>query len=239
MNFIGVSMDWVVALTGDEIDLQELSKVWNRPELTIEKGTTAYVLKSTYFDSLSSDLEVRERAGRLLIPINAGIKLELGASRQIELAHTRLINPDGSKIAYVMCYDVLSARAFCSTEITKDGEKEIRNPADPIVNLFNIAHSDQQVNKVCLYINQDFNSWPILYKIYEVIRADGFIPLQKGGKYEQKAALFRRSANNPSSGGLNSRHAIDNSPPLKPMSLYEAQIFIKMLIQEWLETKKT
>ena len=41
--------------------------------------------------------------------------------------------------------------------------------------------------KVCQYINEDFNDRSNLYKIYEVIRKDGFAPLQHKGKYEKKA----------------------------------------------------
>jgi hypothetical protein len=244
LNFTGVKMDWVVALTGDEIDLQELSKVWNCPELTIEKDTTSYVLKSTSFDSLTSDQEIRERAGELLIPINAGIKLELGASKQIEIAHTRLINPDGSKIAYVMCYDVLSVRAFSGTEISKNGKKEIRNPADPIVTLFNIAQNDSQVAKICQYINLDLNSWFTLYNILEILEEDKFGPIMRGGHHKEKVDNFTETADNYRALGVKSRHAKEKTKngiielPKNPMSLSEAQNFIKLLIHEWLDTKK-
>ena len=231
-------MDWIVALKGDEIDLQELAKVWNSPELTIEKGVTSYILKSTHFVSLTSNEEVREKANELLIPINAGIKFLLGATKPIQIAHTTQIYPNGAKMSYQLCYKVLPLRAACSGEtVTIDGKKEIQNPADDIIYLSKIAQSDCQVTKVCQYINQDFDDRGNLYKIYEVIYKDGFTPLQRKGKYEKKAEIFRRTINNPSSSGLNSRHAMDDAPPEIPMTQSELKDFIRMVIQEWLETK--
>lgn len=238
-------MDWTVTLNGDEHDLQELAKVCNSPELTIEKDATSYVLRSSHFEGLISDQEVREKTNELLIPINAGIKLELGASKPIQIEHTVCINPDGKRMIHVVCCETIAIRASCCIEsITSDGKKIIYNPADPVIPLFVISQSDQAVTTVCQYINQDFRSWPTLYKIYEIIKDDGFPPLQEKtknqdeGKYCKKAALFRRTANNPSASGLNSRHAIDDSPPEKPMSLSEGQEWIKLIIREWLETKK-
>lgn len=231
-------MDWIVALTGDEIDLQELAKVWNSPELTIEKDKTAYVLKSTYFASLT-DQEIREKANELLVPINAGIILTLGALNPIKIGQIMQIKPDGTRIVLLSAYAIIKTRAFaCMNIINEDGKQETHNPADPVISLFNLEKLDPQVEKICQYINQDFNSLPTLYKIYEIIEADGFPPLQKNGEYFKKAALFRRTVNNPSSSGLNSRHAIDKSPPENPMTNSDAQSFIKMLIQEWLEMKR-
>jgi hypothetical protein len=235
-------MDWKVALIGNETSLQELAKVWNKPELTIEKEVDSYILNSSHFTSLTSDQDVREKADMLLVPLNAGIKLELGIVRPIEITHTIQIRPNGAKLAYKMCYEVVVASAFSEPEVIIKNEKgeirEIRNPADSTLSLSELAQSDVNVTKVCQYINQDLNSWLTLYKIYEVIEAECFPPLQRNGEYWKKAALFRRTANNPSSSGLNSRHAIDDSPPETPMSLSDAQNFIKLLIKEWLETKK-
>jgi hypothetical protein len=233
-------MEWIVTLTGDETDLDELTKVWTRPDLTIEKEDSSYILKSTHFALLISDREVRERAHELLIPINAGIKLDLGGLNPIKIAHAIQLNPDGSKMIACSAEFSVHARFFASVQITKsDGTTIIYNSADSTVTLFNLAQSDPTVQKICQYLNQDFNSWHTLYKIYELIESSGLLPIQRGGVYRKKADLFRRTANNPSASGLNSRHAIDESPPEKPMSLSEGQEFIKRIIHEWIETKRS
>lgn len=233
-------MDWIVTLNGDEHDLQELSKVCNTPELTIEKDAMSYIMRSSHFDVLKSDQEVREKTNELLIPINAGIKLELGASKPIQIEHMVCINPDGTRMIHVVCCETMTMRASCCIEsITSDGKKIIYNPADPIIPLFKISQSDPAVTTVCQYINQDFKSWHALYKIYEIIDMNGFPPIQRGGKYRGESDRFRQSANSYSASGLGARHAKDSVPPPKnPMKLGEAQSFIKLIIHEWLKTKK-
>ena len=54
----------------------------------------------------------------------------------------------------------------------------------------------------------------------------------------KKKRKYFRTINNPSSSGLNSRHAIDDAPPEIPMTQSELKNFIKILIQEWLEEKR-
>lgn len=240
---------WDVVLTGNETDLRQLAKVWNRPELTIEIDQNAFILKSSHFTSLASDQEVREKTYELLVPLNAGIKLALMSSRPIEIAYIRQLKSDGVIMSYKSSYAICGECAFSEVVTiikTENGEiREIRRSVDSVVPLFQLAQSDSNVMKVCHYINQDFKSWGILYKIYEVIRDDGFPPLQdkrknpENGKYCTRATLFRRSANNPSSSGLASRHGVDENPPNNPMTLSDAQDFIKMLIREWLKTKKS
>lgn len=231
-------MEWIIALNGDEIDLRELAKVCNIPELTIEKEVHSYILKSTHFSSLFSNQEVREKANEILDLLNGAMKFELSARRPIEIAHVKKIDCDGTTLTYVVAYDVVPIRVLESEKIDREGKEEIRNAADPVITFFKLAQSDPKFAKICQYINQNFNSWSTLYKIYEVIKGDKFKPLEKGEKYYKKAELFRRTANNPSSSGLNSRHANDEAPPENPMSLSDAKSFIKMLIIEWIEIKK-
>jgi len=238
MKVLGGIMDWVVFLTGDKNDLQILSEDLKNPDFTIERDNTIYILKSPHFASLTTDHEVREKTNEFLTLLNAGIKLDLAAFEKIKISHTMQINPDGTKMGYVICEGAcICVRALPST-VEINGKRIIENRANLTCILSKIAKSNVLVAKVCQYINQDFSSWHTLYKIYEVIENDGFSPIQRNGIYRKRADLFRRTANNPSSSGLNSRHAQDNSPPENPMTLSESQDFIKMLIGEWLETKQ-
>lgn len=221
-------VDWIVTLAGDETDLQELANVWNQPDLTIEKENDVYILKSSHFISLNSDQQVREKTNELLVPLNAGIKLKFNTSKMIEIAHIIKVNSDGTRRT------IVTTNLSFSVRILGDPS----GFADFMIPFLNIARTDSQVEKVCQYINEDFNDRSNLYKIYEVIRKDGFAPLQHKGKYEKKAEIFRRTINNPSSSGLNSRHAIDDAPPEIPMTQSDLKNFIKILIQEWLEEKR-
>ncbi|MFA4860136.1 hypothetical protein [Methanoregula sp.] len=234
-------MDWIVGLNGDELDLQELAKVWNCPEITIEKDNTSYVLKSTHFASLTSDQDVREKANELLIPLNAGIKLELDSPKPVEITHTIQINPNGTRIALQLCYEVVGVRNLTQiATFTKEGIKEVYNPADPVVSLFNLAQSDSQVAKICQYVNLDLNSWFTLYNILEILEEDKFKPIMRNGCHKGKADDLTRTANSYKILGSKSRHAKRNNAIIKnPLSLPEARSFIMMLIREWLDEKRT
>jgi hypothetical protein len=52
-------MEWVVQLSGDSGDLEELSKVFTTPELCISKDKDNFLLKSEEFRSCSSPDELR------------------------------------------------------------------------------------------------------------------------------------------------------------------------------------
>jgi hypothetical protein len=238
-------MEWVITLNGDEIDLRELAKVWDTPELTIDKNESTYTLKGSYFASFT-DQEIREKVNELLVPLNAGIILNLGAINPIKIGQIMQIKPDGTRIVLLSGYAIARTRAFaCASIIKEDGTQEIHHPADSTVSLLKLAQSDPQVAKICQYINHDFDSFPILYKIYEVIKRDGFPHIQEGkpkGKYCDEGERLRITAHSPSLSGIASRHAYDAMPTEKQskekfISLIEAQDFIKKIVREWLETK--
>jgi hypothetical protein len=234
-------MEWIVYLTGDKNDLQILSEDLKNPEFTIEKEDASYILKSQCFTSLTTDHDVREKTNEFLTILNAGIKLDLNAYEKITISHTMQLHPDGTKTGCVQCGCACVIARPLPVIVEINGKRVPENRANFTSALINLAKSDEMVAKVSKYLNQDFNLWVNLYKIYEVMEKDGFPPLQpkqKNSIYGKKASLFRRTANNPSSSGLNSRHANDDSPPENPMSLPEAQEFIKTLIHEWLKTKQ-
>ena len=234
-------MDWVVSLTGDETDLRELARVWNTAEITIMKDNDSYVLKSSHFTSLTSAQEVREKAGELMLPINAGIKIVLGADKPIEIAYPMQIMPDGTKRVSISLNETARTRVIVSISIPNaDGTVKTENPADPTVSFYALAKSDPHVAKMCQYINLDLNSWFTLYNILEILEEDRFKPVMRGGVHKKKADNFTHTADNYRILGVKSRHAKDKkgSPPSNPMTLPEAQGFIKTLIREWLDDKK-
>lgn len=234
-------MDWIITITGDEIDLRELAKVWNKPELTIEKENDSYILKSSDFIPLTSDREVQEKATAFLQPINAGIKIVLGGDIPLKAGNPTQIMPDGTRMAYISAHMNMKMRCFASISLIKsDGTVENENPADPIVSLYSLAQSDPQVAKVCQYLNLDLNSWFPLYCIIEILMEDGFKAIKNGGIHKKKADNFKHTANSYQILGVKSRHAKDKKeiPPSNPMTLSEAQEFIKILIREWLDEKR-
>jgi hypothetical protein len=235
-------MEWIIVLKGDEHDLEDLSKVYHSPDLTIkkvlEKDHSYYTLTSTQFSLSLPYLSVKEIAQNLVKDFTAATILLRNSRKPIEIEYITQVDGIGKKAVFLEATISVTSSMHVSISVGRpDGSAETHNAAEPIVQWLKIKQKDKNVAQVFEYINHDFGSSQTLYKIYEVIRADGFTPLQKDEKYWKKAELFRRSMNNPSSSGLNSRHAIDTAPPEKPMTLSEAQDFVKMLIQEWLNMK--
>jgi len=234
-------MDWIFGLEGDDFDLDELSKVFTNPDLCIEKvDNNGYELKSSHFHLLTSMDMAQKRAEELLISINAGIKLELGAHNPIKIKTGVQIDEKGEERKFIFLNCPFHVRDTLTIHtITCDGKKSVSNPAEPIISINTIAQLDAQVKMVCQYIGQDFDSWGNLYKIFEVIESDGFPPIQRDGQYKKMSDRFRRTANSFSASGLDSRHSKDTIPPPKnPMSITDAKIFIKTIFHEWLVTKQ-
>jgi len=222
-------MEWMVFLNGDETDLRELAKCLQRSDLTIEKDNESYYLKSTFFSSLTSSQEVREKANEILIPINAGIKIELGAPRPIGVDRVLQINPNGVNKG------IISRESKFCIRVPND----TFNPQNFFLPLLDIAKTDIQVAKMCQFINLDLNSWFTLYNILEILEEDQFKPIMRCGIHKKEADRFTHTADNYRILGVKSRHAKDKNaiPPENPMTLSEAQEFIKMLIKEWLDEK--
>src|SRR5271169_6485077 len=132
-------MEWVITLIGDEIDLRELAKVWNTPELTIERDESAYILKSSHFASLT-DQEIREKVNELLMLLNAGIILNLGAQTSIKIGQIMQIKPDGTRLVLISGYLIAKTRVFASMNIiNEDGTQEIHHPAESTISLLKLA----------------------------------------------------------------------------------------------------
>ncbi|MDD5143309.1 hypothetical protein [Methanoregula sp.] len=235
-------MEWIIVLKGDEHDLDDLSKVYYSPDLTIKKilenDHSYYALTSTQFLLSLPYVSVKEIAQNIVRDFTAGTILLRNSRRPIEIEYITQVDETGKKAVFLEATISATSSVYANLSVgRRDGSVETHNAAEPIVRWLSIKQKDKNVAKVFEYINHDFGSSQTRYKIYEIIKADGFTPLQKDEKYWKKAELFRRSMNNPLSSGLDSRHALDTAPPKKPMTLSESQDFIKMLIQEWLNAK--
>jgi hypothetical protein len=236
-------MEWMVELSGDPSDLDELSKVFTSPELCIQKDGENFLLKSDDFRSCVSSDDVKKIASEILNNITAGIKLSLDARKKIDIAGIIQIRDDGGRICSIEVSSEVIIGPVLTTigVIHADGTREEFNPADPIPRWIKIAHKDAKVAKAFKFIVADFNSWYSLYKILEVLEEDNFKPIMRKGRYRNKVRIFKHTADCYETTGIDARHAHLNekAPPKNPMSLSEAKSFIKMLLHEWLREKES
>jgi hypothetical protein len=234
-------MEWIVELSGDTNDLDELSKVFTTPELCIKKDGDKFHLISTNFESCASSMEVKKIASEILHHLTAGIKLSLDARKKLDVDGILQIGDDGLRHHYIDLSATALTRCSASGRLNlSDGTWEAFHQADPIPKWIQIARHDAKVAKAFNFICADFNSWYTLYKILEVLEEDHFKPIMRGGRYKKMANDFTKAANSYTMTGLDARHATERNhpPPKNSMSLSEAKSFIKMLLHEWLREKE-
>lgn len=234
-------MEWIIQLSGDSSDLEELSKVFTTPDLCIQKDGENFLLKSENFRFCASSDDVKKIASELLHHLTAGIKLSLDARKKLDIDGILQIDDDGKRHFFVDVSETMHMRCSVSGEIIHaDGTRETFHQADPIPGWIKIAHKDAKVAKAFNFVVADFNSWYNLYKILEVLEEDRFKPIMRGGHYKKMADNFTHTADCYKTTGIDARHAKEiQTPPKKPMSLSEAKSFIKMLLHEWLSEKES
>ncbi len=233
-------MEWVVTLSGGARALEELSKVFDTPDLCIQKENTGFSLKSEKFKDFASYEEVQESVTNILSTLNSATKFVLGFNTPVTIGSITKIRDDGTSHGYITVTSSLAVSHTCSvTVIRADGTIEEDCPAEPIVTWFELSKRDPHVAWALRLIGDDFKTWSGLYKIYEAIEADvGSIP-GKGWCTKTELGRFKRTANSPGALGVRARHGAMGSPPTDPMSLSSAKSLIRRLLNKWFEMKQT
>ncbi len=233
-------MEWVVTLSGSAHTLEELSKVFDAPEICILKNNDKYILKSKDFAALGSYDQVRDHTTEILTPLNGAAKLSLGSGSPIKIGSISEIRDDGTRYTYVSAEVVgASATITCSVVVIHaDGTIEESHPADPAIAWMVLSKRDAHVKNALRLIENDFETWYGLYKVFEIIREDAGNIVKRGWCAEAELKRFTQTANSPNALGVNARHAKAIPAPPDPMSLSSAKSFIQKLMNAWLKEKK-
>lgn len=165
-------MNWEVEVTGDNSDLDELSKVLTDKDLSIVKRNEHFVLRSGYLDVLSDYDEVETKVTELLKSVNACAKLTLNSLKVIEYESISWLDEKGNKKEFFK--DSIVTIVKCKDSIHQIsphyGVIEIYNQATPVRNWIKIAQNDQNVKKAFMQVSHNFNSWDAFYKILDFRR---------------------------------------------------------------------
>ncbi len=234
-------MEWIVTLSGSTHILEELSKVFDTPDICIQKENSNFVLRSKDFINFTSDDQVRESTDAMLALLNGASKLNLGYHPPITIEHISRIYDDGKRHCHVLLEpEPILVSAVCSvvTVIHSDGTTEELHPADPVVTWVALSKRDTHVKYALCLIENDFETWYGLYKVFEVIRGDIGDIAKKGWCTQGELKRFTQTANSAEAVGLNARHAKHIPVPSDPMSLSSAKSFIRKLVDEWLKEKR-
>ncbi len=233
------SMEWLVTLSGSAHALEELSKVYDTPDLRIQKEHNEFHLRSRDFSDFVSYEEVRDHTNEILTLLNGATKLALGSHTPITIGSISKIRDDGTRHVYISVTSSVVISATCSTTVTHvDGTIEEFHPADPVITWLELSKRDAHVRRALYLIENDFETWSGLYKVYEVIQEDvGNIP-KMGWCTLAELKRFKQTANSPEALGVDARHGEMIPAPSDPMSLSSAKILISKFLREWLKEKE-
>lgn len=226
--------EWLVQLTGEEFELERVTRLFNLPELSIIKEGSDYFLQSNDFRALSDAPDVYKCAQKMLPFINGAARLQSTSFKKVGIDVIVQLNPDGTR----------SAQGFLSAtiEIRCSVELETRtSPTQPtsVEEWVALAKMDQKVAKALRLVGTRELSWAELYKLYELVHSDvGDKMFSNGWATKKKIKLFTHTANSAGAIGDDARHAKeDSAPPSTPMPLSEAETLIKNVVMRWLRSK--
>ncbi len=234
-------VEWFVPITGENSDLEELSKSLNSPELRVIQEGSDFILKSTDFDLLNDADDVQNRAIEIMSLINGAAMLAMGMRKPLVVDCA--VNGDGKRQFFVCCSLDASLRVSVSESVVAaDGtvqDQEEPHQADPIPDWIAIAQHDPNVATVLRLFGAGNHNWVSLYRIYDVIKSDGGDIAKRGWASRRAIKRFKQTANSPDASGDDSRHGAGNIPPPKdPMTISEAKSLFKTIIHKWLRSKE-
>ena len=229
-------MKWTVTLKGDAWDLKALTGLG----VGVTEEGHAFVLRSPDLEKLTDAGAVRERAIELVEVLNGLARVELGDYDPVDVG--AVTGDDGSGMHYLFTGDTVSLRGREGHELVDaaTGQPIAQAKAFPdLLHRAAIALRIQNVRRALRFFTSTIDPTN-LWKVYEVIRDDvgGKAQIVSNGWATEDQIERFRSVHSPSAFGDAARHAVEKqAPPAHPMSLGEAQAFVRSLLQQWLASK--
>ena len=234
-------MKWRVELSGDNGDLEELSKSLNSDKLRILRESEKYFLTSSGFNGITEADIVLKKSEEILTFINAGSKVIQNLQKPINLSGIESLNENAKNTQYIFPESIVSVEGVGRPTVLRDSKVEETYIYKELPNLVLLATQDKHVAEVLNYLNTGSNEIATLYKIYEIIRCDvgGKKSIRdKGWDSRNQIELFTRTVQSPDAIGDKARHGVQKGqPPKNPMSLNQATSFILHLVKCWLYSK--
>jgi hypothetical protein len=225
--------EWLVEVQGDPADLEELADQFESPRLSVRKEGESYYLRSSEdFDGLSDASDVRTRATELLVLLSGVANLYAGAGETVTPGVVIWQRDDGTRDQFIALEEAtirVRSKAFIwGTEAT-----------DPTVgeSWLSVARQDDNVLDALRFFQED-TTWWSLRKAYEVIERDEFGQQSKVANVlstpDKEIKRFKEWTNYFVHGARRDRPDSDEFPPL---SLAEADSFLRDLLKKWLRWK--
>lgn len=237
-----------VRLSGDIYDLEDLSKVCNSEELTIERDEDSFVLKSTEFNNLKGEMEVYKKATEIVALVNGASVVVMGLRNFLRASRSLIkIDDEGRKNSFFIAEPAKAAAfvrgSFQTTLKKADGGTEVIYQASPVPRLVRIAKDNEKVAKVIRLLSIANYEWTSnFYRIFEIIKSDVCNAFKRGWVTNTDVKRFTGTVNNPDIIGDIARHgkskkSSKGNAMKNPMNFWEAKAFIDTIILKWLSEK--
>lgn len=227
---------WQIKLKAEPNLLEKLSGEFRDPELHIFHDSDLWYLESTHLDSDESS-EIYRRGEELIEFLNHTLWLYAYRPNSIQSNGYCLLTGAGERVLKFLAIGPSIAHTkliICSNDI----------PSRKSLDLFS---KHEKVREALAFLSKAEIDWFALYKIYETARddepdipttEDGIALIKKWAGVDDNKRFFetanwhRHSVFGKIQGKL-------NKPAANPMTLSEAQRFIRTVLVAWLEYKST
>lgn len=235
-------MEWRVQLLGDLRVLSELSEAENGDLRVLHTELDGFLLVSTRFDPAFDAQGVRDVAEGLIAELSGAYFLERRTPLLVKMGNLFQYEDSRRVSAYVFPpAAVMTVSAGSLTIVARDpaGEEEVHHPGDRVLGLVTMAQRDECVRMVLSLLRKGDDGWDTLYKILEVVKENSGCPIAKGWIGKKEEERLRRTANDCSAIGVSARHGVQRHEPTpNPMSLTEAQLLVRKLVDCWIRWKR-
>lgn len=239
-------MTWLVGLNGDPADLDLVARSLADADVKVRCEDEQYFLVLSKFGDHENEPSVREEAKQIIERLNGWAWLELEIRKPIRFRNV-VQRKTNVKKDVVVTPEPAGARAGAVP-----GAVTITHPDGSVTNKgfsagsvqawMELPDRDEVVGRVLRTLDAGSFDWSTLYKVIELIREDC------GGERHfasrrwcsrTKYDLFKRTANSPRAIGKDARHGVEKTvPPKKPMTLAEAQAFVRKVVRAWVLAKR-
>jgi hypothetical protein len=235
--------EWLIRLEGHKFDLEDLSDHFTSAARNVKSDTDGYYyLRSSDFNQMSDPDAVRKRALRLIELMNAATKLHTGGSyRPVQLDAVTQIDDSGKRLHHIMLSASSEGRSRMTAKLSvgeTGGTVNVPQPPSGAESLVDLADQNEKVADALRFYER--GNWINLYKAWEVVcdAAGGtHAVVNKGWADVAERRRFTGTAQSSEELGDEARHASQRcKAPKNPMTLYEAQGFVRSVIQAWVQT---
>jgi hypothetical protein len=227
--------EWLVELQGHPAELAELADQFRSPRLNVRKEGERYYLRAPEeFDGSWDPGEVHVRATELIFLLSGIANLYAGAGETVTPGSVVIWErDDGTRDQTIM---MKPQRIRVRSKVLVWGTEAI----DPTVgeSWLTLARQDDKVLHALRFFQEDTNWWS-LRKAYEVLEKDEFKQQSKVAQMlstpENEIRRFKEWTHYYVHGGRRQRPDPTMFPPL---SLAEADSFLRELLKRWLRWKQ-